>query len=234
MSKISIYGDSIMKGIVVEEGIKYRPTMGKYIKEIEQDYHLTIKNKARFGMTAPQGFEMLKKDMSAGENADYALIAFGGNDCNFIWQEVSENPEATHTPATVLDKFKETYHGIIKTLSKNSVKPVLMTLPPIDSQKYLDFLARIGNNASNLLKWLGDCNMIYRFHELYSDAVAKIALQTDSLLVDVRSRFLDNHRFSDLISIDGIHLAPEGYRLLVGTLQDFIAEQQSIKNAVLA
>ena len=63
--------------------------------------------------------------------------------------------------------------------------------------------------------------MIYRFQELYSQAAEKVARDTGTLLIDVRSVFLDKHNFRELICEDGIHPSEEGHRLIRNTFREF-------------
>lgn len=98
-----------------------------------------------------------------------------------------------------------------------------MTLPPIDAERYLAFLGRNGNDPKQILRWLGDVQRIYRFHESYSNAIVRIAEETGCPLVDVRSYFLDQPRFRDLICIDGVHPSEAGYKLIFQAFTDFIS-----------
>ena len=56
--------------------------------------------------------------------------------------------------------------------------------------------------------------MIYRHQELYADTAAEIALRENIPLIPVRQTFLRNHRLSQLIAADGIHLTMPGYEQL--------------------
>ena len=69
------------------------------------------------------------------------------------------------------------------------VQPVLMTLPPIDSARYFDFISR-RSDGQRILTWLGDVGRIYRHQELYSDTVAALAMSEGLPLIDVRRQFL--------------------------------------------
>ncbi|MDL2259247.1 SGNH/GDSL hydrolase family protein [Eubacteriales bacterium OttesenSCG-928-K08] len=220
---IRIYGDSLMKGTVIDERLRYRATMGQNIEAFQSRFGVQIENSSRFGSTVERGQAQLKKDIEAGLSGGYALIEFGGNDCDFRWNEVAAQPEKEHLPRTTLAVFEQIYHAMIAALRQRNVTPIVMTLPPIDAERYLDFIDRAGNDKRQILRWLGDTNMIYRFHELYSHAVEKIAMQTNTLLIDVRERFLGLNNFRELIGLDGIHLNPAGYKLMVETFNSFAA-----------
>jgi len=219
--RVKIYGDSVMKGTVLDFGYRYHAVMEEYLKHFKQLFNVEAENRARFGITIDRGAGILKKDIDEGLNCDFALIEFGGNDCNFKWNEISLYPEAEHKPLTDLKTFQNTYLGMVEDVQRLGVKPVLMTLPPIDAERYLAFLEHAGNNPKNILKFLGDVHMIYRFHEMYSNTIAKIAQKTGALLVDVRSYFLDKIPYRDYVCIDGLHPTNKGYDLIAQAFSDF-------------
>ena len=157
-----------------------------------------------------------------GLQADYALIAYGGNDSDFDWDAVQAHPQESHLPRTTLADFKEILLCMIRELRERGVQPVLMTLPPIDAQRYLDFLCREGRSRERILDWLGDTQRIYRHQELYSDTVARLAYETGTPLIGVREMFLDEKRLPKLIAADGIHMTMEGYGKLFDTLADWL------------
>lgn len=218
---INIYGDSLMKGTVIDENYRYHTVMADNIREFSELFGARVENKARFGITVAKGKHILEQDLERGESPDYALIEFGGNDCNFKWNEVSERPEAEHEPLTLLPRFRETIGGMIAALKGAAITPILMTLPPIDAEKYLRFIGRGGNDSGRILRWLGDTQMIYRFHELYSHTVAELAHRGNILLIDARKYFLERCSYHRLIGLDGIHLNQEGYKLLYEAIRDF-------------
>ncbi|MDL2218165.1 GDSL-type esterase/lipase family protein [Christensenellaceae bacterium OttesenSCG-928-M15] len=220
-----IYGDSLMKGTVVDENYRYRAVAAEEIRRFEEQFSMKVENKARFGITVEKGRRILERDMQSDTPPQYALIEFGGNDCNFDWRQISEKPNEAHEPFTGLEKFEEDIAFMVDNLQKAGTRPVLMTLPPIDAEQYFSFISRNGNDGKSILRWLGDVHMIYRFHELYSNILAKLALKTDTPLIDVRSKFLLNHNFKKMIGIDGIHLNREGYALLFETIREFTAER---------
>ena len=104
------------------------------------------------------------------------------------------------------------------------VQPVLMTLPPIDSARYFDFISR-RSDGQRILTWLGDVGRIYRHQELYSDTVAALAMSEGLPLIDVRRQFLPLRDLPRLIAADGIHLTIPGYRRLFDTLAAWVREQ---------
>ncbi len=222
LEKIYIYGDSIMKATVPDEDFHYHFHLNQVMQPYE-DLPVEIVNRAKMGATVTKGQSLLEHDLERGLDARYALLAFGGNDCDFDWSAVAAEPKKEHLPHTDLPHFLQTLTSMVERLKQQGIQPVLMTLPPIDAVKYLDFICRDGLSKDKILSWLGDCQMIYRFQEMYSDAVGKLADKLQLPLLDVRTEFLGNHNFWRMNARDGIHLTDEGYQFLFSHLVGSLA-----------
>lgn len=213
---VVVWGDSLAKGVVWNEQRKrhgYSPTTAV---DIARDkLGIDIVNRAKFGYTAPQGLEMMEHDVENGIVCDTALIEFGGNDCNFNWAEISEHPEEHHDPATTPEVFLASLQNMVRWLYDRGIHPVLMTLPPIDSERYFHFLVGDKLNGGNILHWLGDVHQIYRYQEMYSLLIEKVAREFQILLLDIRQRCLAKNGFlKNMICEDGLHLNEEGQRFV--------------------
>ncbi len=226
---VNIYGDSLMRGTVIDENRRYHSTIGNLLSRLAGRFGLAFNNKARFGITIDKGERILKNDLRAGLGCDFALVEFGGNDCSFMWQEIGADPARDHQPFTRLEAFEETCHEMVRSIRQAGAQPVLMSLPPLDAEKHLAFISGgEETRRGNILRWLGDVQMIYRFHELYSNTVVKIAERTGALLVDVRARFLDKHNLREWVGADGAHPTHKGYQLICETFADFITARRKL------
>ena len=78
-----IYGDSLMKGTILCEKNRYRAVMNERIRRFSERFGIAVTNRSRFGMTIDRGEGILARDLQSGATATYALIEYGGNDCNF-------------------------------------------------------------------------------------------------------------------------------------------------------
>lgn len=218
---ICIYGDSIMKGTVPDEASRYKFTIGEYLDKILELFSLQTLNRAKFGAPVTKGAQLLKQDLDRGITGRYTLLEYGGNDCNFDWAAVSADPEGEHQPKTPLALFLTTLESMVNSVLAAGSQPVLMTLPPIDAEKYLDRICADRRcDRSNILRWLGDAHMIYRYHEMYSRAIEGLASRMNLPLVDVRGRFLDKRNYRELISGDGIHPSAAGYSIIYSAFRD--------------
>lgn len=218
---ICIYGDSLMKGTVPSGSSRYKFTIGQYLDKIMDTFSMNVLNRAKFGAPVTKGASLLRQDLDRSITGKYTLVEYGGNDCNFDWAAVSADPEGEHQPKTPLKLFLSTLETMADSLLQVGSQPVLMTLPPIDAEKYLNAICTNVNCVrKNILHWLGDTSMIYRYHEMYSGAIANLAAKKDIPLVDVRTQFLDKHNYRDLISDDGIHPSDQGYSIIYSAFHD--------------
>ncbi|MBC1471974.1 SGNH/GDSL hydrolase family protein [Listeria seeligeri] len=213
IQSVGIWGDSIMKGVLFNpEKNRYTLLKNNCIKRASEKLGITFQNHSTMGRTITKGHEILTKDLAKDASNDIAIIEFGGNDCDFNWAEVSENPEAPHIPGTTIDIFETQLREMIARLKNLDIQPILMTLPPLHAKRYFDFITRSGLNKENILAFLGgDVQMIYRWQERYSNTISKIAGETGSHLIDIRDSFLAEFHYEDLLCIDGIHPNEAGH-----------------------
>ena len=223
MERAFIYGDSLLKATVPDEDMHYRFHLPEVMAQYPTD-RLEVVNRAKMGATVTKGLSLVEHDVQRGMDARWALVAYGGNDSDFDWEAIAAAPEQEHLPHTVLPEFIEKLRCAVQELASAGVQPVLMTLPPIDGQRYFQFIYRRADGGS-ILRWLGDVGRIYRHQELYSDAVAALAMTEGLPLIDVRRQFLPMRDLSRYIAADGIHLTMTGYRCLFDTLAGWIRER---------
>ena len=216
--RLQIYGDSIMKAVVVDENFKYKSLSRSILENLQQQTGLETVNRAHFGYTSEKGQVVLQRDLEKGLDCRFALLEFGGNDCDHNWAEVAADPDGEHLPQTALQTFLDNLRSMAQSLRSHGIQPILMTLPPLDAQRYLDFIGRLGSDKAAVLHWLGDVQMIYRWQEMYSAAISRLAIQLNLPLADVRSRFLSRRDYQSLIARDGIHLTEAGYQLVFDEL----------------
>jgi len=219
--KFYVYGDSLLKATVPDEQFRYH----FHAAELLESYPAAqqVVNRAKMGATVRKGLQLVQHDLQRGQQARAALVGYGGNDSDFDWQAVSDDPEGEHHPRTELPEFRRLLTETVNLLRQGGIQPLLMTLPPIDAGRYLDFVCRGGADKSRILRWLGDCQMIYRYQELYSDTVAQVAAEQSVPLIPVRRAFLWDQNYCRMISPDGIHLNMTGYRRLFDTIADWTA-----------
>ena len=211
--KITVYGDSILKGVVLEDG-KYRMERG-WEKRLAQEYGLEICNKAHFGNTLGRAMPQIEKDCAERAEGELAVLEFGGNDCDFDWAAIADDPDGCYVCKTPLKDFETLYRRAIRNVVNSGRTPIVLTLPPIHAQRYLDFICRNGLSKGNILRWLGDVEAIYRWQRDYSDAVSRIAADMGVRMIDLRHFFLrDGRSPEELLCDDGIHPSRIGQGLI--------------------
>lgn len=219
--QVRIFGDSLMKGVILGEDNKYHIPKGVNVDAFAKEFYLDIFNHSSFGCTVTKGAGILSKALADGLDSDFVLLEYGGNDCDFNWAQVSAAPDEEHLPHTPIALFSDTLIAAVKQVSDRGIKPILMSLPPISADRYIDWICSSGLSKKNIIKWLGDTQMIYRFQELYSDTVAGIAHLYNCIFVDVRRAFLDKRNYCDLMCADGIHPNTRGQALIRQVFTDF-------------
>ncbi len=213
---IVVWGDSLAEGVVWDASRgRYARVSPNAVQVVGEALGVGIENRAHFGYTAPKGRTLLSRDLEKGFSCDAAVIEFGGNDCNFDWAAIANDPNGTHLPATTPDVFEETLKEMVDDLRAAGIKPILTTLPPINAERYFRFLSGDRLNAANILQWLGDVQQIYRFQEMYSLIVEKVARLCSVALLDLRRSCLAERAFTNfLLCADGLHLTPDGQRFV--------------------
>ncbi len=220
-----VLGDSVSKGIVLdEERGRYQQTAQSFIDLVAGKVGATVKNLSMFGATVKKGISLLDRHKQDLPSSGLAILEFGGNDCDYLWPEISENPVAEHQPNVPFENFQNLYKELIRKVRDIGLTPVLVSLPPLDADRYFDTLSR-KLNKENVLKWLnGTTRTIYQWHEAYNATIADLALEMNALYVDIRQPFLLSGKPQDYICSDGIHPNERGHNLIA----DFLAKRLSI------
>lgn len=227
--KIAIWGDSILKGVSWDEGAgKYCVLPQNCSTLLKEDEDYDIHNTSRFGCTIAKGHRIMLSDLNKNGNYDVAFIEFGGNDCDFDWKAIAENPDKEYLPNTPLEHFQTEMQSMIDECRERRVEPVLMTLPPLEPNRFFQTVTQ-GLNADNVMKWLGDVYHIYRWQEIYSNMIADIACENGCKLVDIRSAFLKDWHYERYICRDGMHPNQDGHRLMYGVLENFLRNKASLQ-----
>ncbi len=227
-NRILISGDSIMKGVVLNSETRHYSISGELDPtEFCSRYGLVIENKSRFGSTIGKGLTFLQRALDKNGECRAVILEYGGNDCDFDWAAVASAPEEEHLPKTPLPEFCEKLRGAVASLRARGIEAILTTLPPICSERYLTWVCRDGLEPKRILRWLGDVNAIYRYQEMYSHTVERIAEELDTPLVDLRSAFLQNRRLEDFVCLDGIHPNESGQKIIRAAFSDFAERQLS-------
>ena len=213
IKKATIWADSILKGVIYDDQVKkYKILKENGIYETSKELGIELDNNAKFGLTAPKACRLLKEKTIKKVEGECALIELGGNDSDYCWSEVSNNPEGIHNPNTSIIDFKESIKEMVKEFKDKNIEPILVNLPPIDAKKYFEWISR-GLDKNNILLWLGSVDRIYTHHEAYSLAIMDVGRELNCKCLDIREEFLKMD-YQDMLCIDGIHLNKKGQDFL--------------------
>ncbi len=213
---LRIFGDSLLKGIIYDaEEERYRLLKENGLKRIEQTLALEVDSKAMFGCTVTKGRQLLERTIEKAAPPSLVLIEFGGNDCDYLWDEISVNPAGEHLPKTPLNIFSKTLKAMINLVKSLKAIPLLMSLPPINGELYFNHICKRGGDGDKILEWLKDVENIERVQERYSAEIVAIAEKSNTQLIDVRSAFRGEEGF---LCQDGIHLNKDGHSLMIEAL----------------
>ena len=222
---IGVWGDSILRGVVLDDILgSYRMISRNCVEMIKEILGLKILNRSRFGCTVGKGSRLLNKALDEGLDCDGVMLEYGGNDCDYDWQKVSDAPELPHQPYTPLIEFEQTMQQMIDQLRSRNIRPLLMSLPPIHSERYFRFLVEKGLNEDNLRYFLGDISHIYQHHEMYSLTITHLASQNQCFYAPVREAFLKSGRGASYICSDGIHPNEQGHELMLHVFTQLAAQ----------
>lgn len=228
MSKICLFGDSISKGVIIDE-IKNRYTMTKncFANILKAgDSALDVTNYSMLGCTVSKGKSMIDRHISDVRECEVMVLEYGGNDSDHSWNEIAEDPLGEHLPKTPIAKFESTYRSIIDELKEMGKKIVMINLPPIDEHKYFNWISK-GLDKDKILLWLGGSDeYIYRWHEIYNVQICNIASEYNIPLIDIRSAFLERRNYSDYLCSDGIHPNEKGHEIIAGAISQVIPNLQ--------
>ena len=215
-NQIVVWGDSIMRGLVLDSKThKYSLLNGNSsISGLEHDLTISVKNLAFCGMDSKKGLEKMAKNITKIEPGTVAFIGFGGNDVDHPWMKIAEEPEKEHNSNVPLKNFEENIRNMVLLSRQRGLIPVLITLPPIHSRRYFNWFCQNIPNKDNILKWLGDIELIHKTHAAYSAIISKVAENLNCHLIDIRRAFMEKKDFKEYLCDDGIHPNQEGHNLM--------------------
>lgn len=227
--KLVALGDSIIKGVLFtqeESGRTHYSLADHNIADrVAAALNSEVVNLGKMGCTIEVGERILQRHLDQLGDATYILMCYGGNDSDYDWKAIAENPETNHKPKTPLGVFEKTYARIINTIQTMGYTPLILSLPPMNAQRYFDFFTSTFNEIQkkNVLRWLnGSIETIWAGHELYNDAVKRIANATNCQLIDLTNALGDGNGY---LCSDGIHPNTTGQSKIASSIlkQGFVS-----------
>lgn len=209
---IHLFGDSIGKGILFDEGRgRYAIARDRCDVQLQAALGVPVENHARMGATVEEGLRDFLE--SSGMAGTIVAIEYGGNDCDLRWNEVAADPSRYHEAKIPLDKFRELLIEFVTQVRRARAYPLLVTPPPLDAQRFFNWVTK-GLDADAVLRYLMDVQNIYRWQERYANAVRDAALITGCEVFDLRDAFLAHRDVYDYLCVDGMHPNAKGHALI--------------------
>jgi lysophospholipase L1-like esterase len=210
--KIICFGDSLTRGVSYING-RLRIIKESYPSLLQQFFSsnpsVTVINKGVFNDNSDLLIQRLIKDVIS-EIPHYVIISIGGNDCNFRWDQVAQNPEKEHQAIVPIDRYQDNVKKIIRTIQESGITPILLTLPPLDPARYYKHIVnQYDKSISHRICMVGG---IEHWHSLYNRRLNHLIELLHVIKIDVRTALKKTGDCSELISDDGIHLTSEGYK----------------------
>ena len=119
--RLVIFGDSIAKGVMFQDG-RYHLCRAHDFDALAQQ-GVEVLNFAKMGACTDTGLAIAKKRLELCQGAQ-VLLSFGGNDCDFDWQAVSDHPKEEHLPKIPAEQFLENYRALMDLVRQTASRPV--------------------------------------------------------------------------------------------------------------
>ena len=139
IKKVALFGDSILRGVILDDNNKYCFSKNIDWQFIENTLNVSIINKSRFGCEIVKGQKIVNDFLLASDDIDVAVIEYGGNDSDFMWNEIALNPMSQHTSKTGIVEFEQKLRTLVLQLKAKGIMVVMMILPPLAAQRYLNW-----------------------------------------------------------------------------------------------
>lgn len=212
--KLVALGDSILKGVLFtkeENGhVHYSLSDHNIVDRVASKLHSDVLNLGKMGCTIDVGERILHRYQDRLQEAKYVIMCYGGNDSDYNWRAIADNPFGEHQAKTTIGVFEKTYARMIQKLREIGCTPLILSLPAMDTQQYFEYLTSAFNDdqKKNVLRWLhGSVDTIWAGHELYNDAIKRIAQTTNTQLIDITVPLQKDKVY---LCADGIHPNMQG------------------------
>lgn len=227
---ITIFGDSIAKGVFLNN-LKIQKITPNAAEIVEDNFGVKITNNSMFGQTLKRIYEKgIIENYILNINPfqkNLAVIALGGNDSDYCWEEVEKLPNYSHSPKTMLFEYDQMLNDIIQKLKANNVQVVVCSLFPIDSNRYFNNVLAKKYDSQKIMEFFnGDITNIARHQEIFNIECMKIALKNGCEFLDYRSQLLNLRNFLDYLCDDGIHPNQMGQKFIAEYITQKICEKE--------
>ncbi len=227
-TRITVFGDSVALGCgYLDHKFTLLPTRAATV--VAEKRCAELDNRSQIGQTIRRLTQKKRIEQYLDElnptKRNVAVLSVGGNDCDYLWQEVAAAPLTAHPCKVEIEEFRTLYLDAIRKL-QTRVPVFCVGCTPISPQWYYRRISEIADGAQVLRFLRGDVNAIGRRQEYYNALIRAMAEETNATYLDARSAFLPLADFETFLCDDGIHLSEKGQQLLA----DSILRQLTVPN----
>ena len=213
--KLVVFGDSILKGVITipNSGKLFDTTENDSLTLAQKELGFELDNRSIYGNITSKGLLKLQKFFDKGESADFCVIEFGSNDCDYDW--------STLVQKVPLEDYLANLTAMVKLCREHKVTPLMMGLIPYVCDDWFKTIIK-GHDEAAILNFLGgNAETLGKNQLIYKNAQADFVQKNNVQFLDPWTIF-QGHK--ELMCYDGIHPNEEGYQQLSKAWIKFLSE----------
>ncbi len=213
--KLVVFGDSILKGVITipNSGKLFDTTENDSLTLAQKELGFELDNRSIYGNITSKGLLKLQKFFDKGESADFCVIEFGSNDCDYDW--------GTLVQKVPLEDYLANLTAMVKLCREHKVTPLMMGLIPYVCDDWFKTIIK-GHDEAAILNFLGgSAETLGKNQLIYKNAQADFVQKNNVQFLDPWTIF-ESHK--ELMCYDGIHPNEEGYQQLSKAWIKFLSE----------
>ena len=213
--KLVVFGDSILKGVITIPNSEklFDTTENDSLSLAQKELGFELDNRSIYGNITSKGLVKLQKFYEKGGEADFCVIEFGSNDCDYDW--------GTLVQKVPLEDYLANLAAMIKLCRDHKVTPLMMGLIPYVCDDWFKTIIK-GQDEKAILDFLGGSPETLGKNQLiYKNAQTDFVQKNKVQFLDPWTIF-EGHK--ELMCFDGIHPNEKGYELLSKAWIKFLSE----------
>ena len=212
---VVVFGDSILKGVITIPNSEklFDTTENDSLSLAQKELGFELDNRSIYGNITSKGLVKLQKFYEKGGEADFCVIEFGSNDCDYDW--------GTLVQKVPLEDYLANLAAMIKLCRDHKVTPLMMGLIPYVCDDWFKTIIK-GQDEKAILDFLGGSPETLGKNQLiYKNAQTDFVQKNKVQFLDPWTIF-EGHK--ELMCFDGIHPNEKGYELLSKAWIKFLSE----------
>ena len=224
-TSIVVFGDSILKGVITipESKNLFDVTENDSLTLAQKELGFELDNRSIYGNITSKGLVKLQKYLekcSKGElqAADFCIIEFGSNDCDYDWNIFPQDQAAPDfssiQPKVPFDLYLENLTQMVNLCRAHKITPLIMNLIPYICDRWFKTIAKAHNEEAMLAFLKGSADTLGQNQARYQKELMDFATKNKVQTIDAWTLFSNAPDAASLMCGDGIHPNEKGYELL--------------------